>query len=331
MLKRSLFLFSVFFSNMVQAEIIDIPTGSGFSGFIMGGGGGIDYKSNMFKGPNDDNKHHNGLYNSPESHSLLIPVYGVDFRYTFADTRTQIFFGNLIQDAVRFDFTQQLGIRQQISDKGILSLGYVFPLMPSKTWKNPYSRGERDETDTKFGGGRISWDQVWGTSFNVAYTERRFSIDDEYSGENLGLSSSERGLLNRNGSTHEMAFSYNWLLPHGHLLHPEIVYTKADLDGRAMSYDKTTLQLTYGYNNPQWSIISNFFRSQLKYDETNPIYEKKADGSELGINGTFFWHNFAGITSLNGFISASYSKSDSDIIFYDSYVKSLNTGLLYRF
>ena len=330
MLKRSL-LISFFISGLSQAEIINIPKESGFSGSVMAGVSGVDYKSNMFKGPNDDNKHHAGLDNSPDSHHSMIPAYGVDLRYTFASTKTQVFFGNLIQDAIRFDFTQQLGVRQQIADYGIISIAYTFPLLPTKTWEDPYARGGRDETKINSGGGRVSWDHVWGSSFNMSYTGRRFDLQDERSGESLVLSSSEKALLNRNGNTHEVSLSYDWDFSPNHLFQPQVIYTKADLDGRAMSYNKTALQLSYGYNSAYWSIISNMFGGKLNYDETNPIYGKKADANEWGLNGTFLWHHLGSVKGLNGFISAAYSKSDSDINFYNSNVKSLTAGVLYHF
>lgn len=297
----------------------------------MGGVGAIDYESNMYAGPDDDNKRHQGLGNSPEKHSAPIPILGIDLRYTFADTQTQIFLGNLIQDAVRFDFTQQAGVRQQWDEKGIFSLGYVFPLMPSKSWADPYTSDNRDETDIKSGGGRISWEQILGTDLNASYTQRSFDVNDEKSGQSLPLTPDERELLNRNGKVRDMALSYDLLFAPGYVFEPEFIYTRAELDGKAMSYDKTAIHLSYGYNNPQWSIATNFFGALLKYDESNPIYNRKADATEFGVSTTFFWHRLAGITGLNAFIGASYSKSDSDIDFYDSSVTSMNTGILYHF
>ena len=73
--------------------------------------------------------------------SGLTPLLNADIRYTFADTRTQIFLGNLILDAVRFDFTQQLGLRQEMGDKGIVATSLVFNVMPVELWSDPSPPG----------------------------------------------------------------------------------------------------------------------------------------------------------------------------------------------
>jgi len=320
-----------FFSIQAKSEIIKIPENSGFSGVLLAGGGGISYKSNFYKGPNDDNSIHHGIGSEPEKHSGFVPLFGADLRYTFAETRTQLFLGTLTQDAIRFDFTQQAGVRQQLGDKGIVSIGYVFPLMTTKVWSDPYSIKERQETDQKSNGGRISWEQIWGTNTNLSFTKRKFKIDNELSGQNLMLSADEKKMLDRNGDKYETALSYDWLFSPGQVLHPEISFTRSALDGQAMSYDKITLSLLYGYHTPKWFVVTTALAGTIKYDENNPIYGKKADSNELGINATLFYHSIANIKELSAFVGASYIKSNSDIDFYSSYVKGVNTGLTYSF
>lgn len=329
---KKVFIVAVLLSSAsVEAEIIKIPTHSGFSGFIMGGVGAVQYQSNMYKGPHDDNEMHNGLLNTPESYSSMTPIIGADIRYTFSETRTQLFLGNLIQDAVRFDFTQQLGVRQQIGNNGIIAIGYVFPLKPTETWSDPYAQGHRHETDINSGGARLAWDQIWGTSFNAAYTVRQFDIDDERSGATLVLSNAERDMLDRNGINNEFVLSYDFILRSNHILRPEFTYSKGRFDGSAMSYEKTQAQLSYGYNNSQWSLVSNMYLGRMSHDEINPVFGRKADSDECGINATLFWHHLFNVKGLNGLISAAYSKSDSDISFYDAYISRFNTGLIYHF
>lgn len=332
MKKLSIIAVTMLATTSVNAEIIQIPTQSGFSGFVMGGVGTLEYKSNMYKGPNDDNDSHSGLFNSPENYSSVTPLLGADLRYTFSDSRTQLFFGNLIQDAVRFDFTQQLGVRQQIGDKGIVALGYVFPMLATKTWSDPYVAGRRNEVDMKSNGARLAWDQIWGTNFNTSYTVRKFDISEEQSGKSVWyINNAQRDMLDRNGTTSDIALSYDWSFSKGHVLRPELTYSKGDFDGSAMSYDKTQIQLSHGYNNSQWSLVSNIYLGKTSYDEANPIFGNKADSDEFGISSTFFWHHLFNVKGLNGLVSASYSKSDSDINFYDTYVSSINTGLVYNF
>lgn len=334
MLRYSLLAVALFGTAAAHADVVTIPSESGFSGFVMGGAGFQNYQSNFYKGRGGDD-HHDGLHSSPQSQSNLVPLINADLRYTFGDSRTQLFLGNLIQDAVRFDFTQQAGVRQQIGDKGILSAGYVFSGVPVKTWKDPYASGSRSETDIKSKGARFGWDQVWGTGLNASYTYRKVDVDSEESGAEWAGGDTQKqaqaNMLDRNGTIHRYELSYDIRLQPKQTLSPTIIYSKADLDGSAESYDRTQLQLSYAYQGAQWSLTSNVFAAQRNYDTENPIYNQQADADEYGLNATFFWHQLMGVKPLSGFVSASYAKSNSDIAFYDTQVSSVGTGLIYNF
>lgn len=133
---------------MPHTPIWEIPKQSGWSGFLLGGVNAVSYKSNFYAG-DDSNSRINDL-GSPDSESGLTPLINADIRYTFADTRTQVFLGNLIQDAIRFDFTQQLGLRQEMGDKGIVATSLVFNAMPVELWSDPFATNvDRSSTDVK--------------------------------------------------------------------------------------------------------------------------------------------------------------------------------------
>lgn len=331
MKKAALIISALLAVPSASAEIIKIPKESGFSGFFLGGVAYSDYSSNLFKGQSDSNETHNGLDKKPKNRSKGTPLFGVDLRYTFADTRTQIFFGNLIQDAVQFDFTQQLGVRQEIGNKGIVGLSYVFPLLPTETWSDPYASGKRDDTDMKSGGARLSWDKIWDSNFNASLTVRKFDIDEENSGASLSLSDSDRDLLDRNGNSTSVSVSYNWILSPTDIVSPELTYGKVDLDGEAMAQDRTSARLTYIHIEKAWALSSNVFAGTVNYDKANPVFGKKADADEFGINASFFLNNIFGVEHLTSVTSASYSVSDSDIDFFKQDVNSVSTALLYQF
>lgn len=321
-------------SGTVSAEIIKIPQQSGFSGYVLGGVTFVDYESNLYKGPDGD-KTIDSL-GSPESQSATTPLINFDLRYTFADTRTQIVLGNQIQDALRYDFTQIFGVRQEISQYGIISGAYVFSAMPGEVWSDPFATGvKRDDTDRTSNGFRLGWEQVMGSNFAVMYTMRNIDIDHERSGNQLvaqgKIIEAERRTLDRNGDINSLEFSYNWMMAKGHILSPSITLTKADLDGDAVSYDGGSIQLSYGYHSPRWSLISNVFAGKRNYDERNPVFNRKADADEYGLGATFFWHNLMGVKDLSSQVTASFARSDSDINFYNAQASSLSLGLLYKF
>ncbi|MBP4040084.1 DUF2860 family protein [Aeromonas sp. SrichE-2G] len=319
-------------ANAAHADLGEIPRVSGWSGFLLGGVNATSYESNFYAG--DDSNSRIQDLGSPDSESGLSPLINADIRYTFADTRTQVFLGNLIQDAVRFDFTQQFGLRQEMGDKGIVATSLVFNLMPVKLWSDPFATGvDRSETDLESKGVRFAWDRIWGSNFYGTLTSREVELDEERSGQQYDLTHGTHyaPMLDRNGKIHAIELSYQWHLAGNQLLEPAILYKEADLDGSAESYQNTGLQLTYAKRGPQWSIVSNVYGGKRKYDEANPLFGQRADASEFALNGTFFWHNLFGVKSLSSTFTLAYSSADSDIDFYDSHATRVSTGLLYNF
>ncbi len=315
-------------ANNAYAGLGELPKESGWSGFVLGGVNTYNYKSNFYSG--DDSNAQIGSLSGADSTSSVNPLLNADIRYTFADTRTQVFLGNLIQDAVRFDFTQQLGIRQEMSNKGIVAGSVVFNAMPIEQWSDPFAVGvDRQSTDIKSKGVRFAWDKIWGSNFYGSLTTRNIEVDEERSGSQFDAATAAK--LDRNGKIHAMELSYQWHFAPGYLLEPGFIFRQADLDGSAQSYESNGMQLTFAKRASQWSIVSNLYLGKTKYDEANPIFNQNADSDEFAVNGTFFWHQLFGIAPLSATFTASYAKSDSAIRFYDTESVGFGTGLLYNF
>lgn len=319
-------------ATTAHADLGEIPRQTGWSGFLLGGVNAGSHKSNFYAG--DDSNSRIDDLGSPGRESGLSPLLNADIRYTFADTRTQVFLGNLIQDAVRFDFTQQLGLRQEMGDKGIVATSLVFNLMPVEVWSDPFAIGvDRSATDLTSKGVRFAWDRIWGSNVYATLTSREVELDEERSGQQYDLTHGTHyaSMLSRNGKVHDLAVSYQYHFGGDQLLEPAFLYKEARLDGSAESFKNTGLQLTYAKRASQWSIVSNLYAGKRKYDEANPLFGQRADASEFALNGTFFWHNLFGIKPLAATFTAAYSSADSDIDFYDAEALRFSTGLLYNF
>ncbi|GAA4498600.1 DUF2860 family protein [Pseudaeromonas paramecii] len=316
-----------------QAEVLGIPKEDGFSGFVFAGAAYNNVDSNILVGPSKNDSRRIGSLSDMASSDGTDLSLNFDLRYTFADARTQIYLGNLIQDAMRLDFSQQLGVRHEFGDQGIGSLAYVFSGIPTKVWQDPYRTGsDRSTTDRTSRGVRLGWDGIAGSAFDASYTYRKIELDDERSGQSISsLSPAERASLNRNGSSQAVDLAYNWLLSPGRVLRPSLTYSVKDADGDAMDYSRLTGQLSYSVRTPQYSLISNLFAGTLRYDEANPVFDRKADATEYGLNVNFIWHRLAGIDKLNGTLMATYGKSDADVHFFDSELSQLSAGVLYNF
>lgn len=331
MRKFSLITLAVLSGASAHAEVVRIPQESGFSGYVMGGVGYTDYQSNFFQGPDDDHETHGGLGGGPDDRNAVHAVGGLDLRYTFAETRTQVFLGNLLQDAIRYDFTQQFGVRQELDGKGIVALSYVFNAKDAETWSDPYQNGDRDDTDMTMDGVRLAWDQIWGSGFNAGYTYQELDLDREKSGESLGLDARQRALLDRNGTVHQFRFSYDWVIAPNQALRPEVVYSNGDLDGEAVSFDRYLFKLTYGLHRERWSLTANAFAGTTRYSDDNPVFSDRANSDEYGLGASVYRHKLFGVNRLSGIASVALMESESDIRFYDAGMSHVSTGLLYKF
>jgi len=151
-----------------------IPKESGFSGFIRPGVGYMRFKSNMvasFLGFDLSDEKTNSLTDSPDSQSSGIALVPFSLEYTFAGTSTQLFLGTDLTDLIRFDYSQQFGIKQGIGKLGILQGGVLFSGIPAKVWKDPYIENQdRNETSQSSNGGRLVWDRIFGSQLQLQYT-----------------------------------------------------------------------------------------------------------------------------------------------------------------
>ena len=315
-----------------HAEINPIPKQSGFSGFGQLGATYSEVNSNILVGSQKGESQRIDSLDSQASSSGSRITPNLDLRYTFAESRTQLFLGNVIQDALMLDFTQQFGVRQEMGNKGIGSVAYVFSGIPGEVWRDPYQTGsDRDDTDRTSSGLRLGWDGIWGSPVSATYTYRSVEIDQEQSGESITwLTDGERAELDRNGDSHELGLTYNWRLENGSQLTPGLTYSRYAADGEAASYDRFGAQLTYALLQRKYSLITNMLVNRVEYDGVNPVFGRTVEADEWALNATFMWHQLLGVDPLSALVSASYGESDANVDFFDTDLSRVSAGLLYR-
>jgi hypothetical protein len=338
-----LILFAVFtLLSLSPAYAIEpIPAESGFSGFLSLGGGYNRVKSNMIAGNTFGDVGHrsvDSLTDSPDSKSAGSLQFNYDLRYTFAGTRTQIFLGTALEDALRYDTATQLGVSQELPGKNLVAAGLLFSSIPTEVWKDPYvlyyNRSKTDRTSTGF---RVAWDRIFGSELELQYSYRKIDVEDEYSGYFSGLNPVQIGLLDRNGDAQRAEVLYRFFFDgKKHVIIPSVTYFNYDLDGDAMSNDGFDFQLSYGYNGDVISLVVNGFIGYADYDKRNPIYGKTQKDDHYGASLVAFYHKpfgwqapFFKKTSL--YFRTAYLESDANIDFYDTEIFTAGAGLLFRF
>ena len=304
--------------------------------------GAFDIESNMvakFLGADLSKKRINSLEKSPDGESSGTFSFAFQINYTLSNLDTQFFFGPELSDLLRFDMSQQLGVKQNIGDLGILQAGFLFSGLSAEVWSDPYvvDRNRR-ETDRDSTGAKLAWGHIFGSGLAVEYKYRDIDIDKERSGEFLGLSDADRKLLDRNGDIHEIEVLYNFKLDDKSRITPSFAYQVDDRDGDARNNDEYRFQLTYAYlGGDPFSFTLNGMFGWADYDERNPVpgfNGKRQDDDIYGLNATLYYKNPWGWTLMGSkpitfFIDGAWAERDANIDFYDEQIVSGAVGAMF--
>lgn len=334
MLKGALCLGLLAMGSQVYAGE-EIPEETGFSGFVQLGVGVISLESNMVAG--DLGKRTiSSLSKSPDSETDIRALLNGEIKYTFGSRGTQIFFGNSIEDLVSYDFTSQIGVRQNVGRAGIMGGGILFTSIPAEVWRDPYvTNVRRSETDRKSRGVRFAWENIMGSRFDVQYSYRDINIDSEDSGMALyGTGSAgayERSLLDREGDHYKLTGEYTFELDDRNSLKPRVTINSYDLDGEAMARDSVGVQLTHTYKGERYIFISNIYLTTSEADKRNPIFNKTWESDTIGLGFIAMYRNFMDVSDLNLMGNVAYYDVDANIAFYDANVVLSSVSCLYRF
>jgi hypothetical protein len=333
-------LFTVLLFGTDAAKALEpIPRESGFSGYIRPGAGYVSVKSNMvasFLGVDLSENRAGSLFDSPASKSSPFALIPFLLEYTFADTHTQLFIGTEPTDLIRFDYSQQVGIKQDIGKIGIIQGGFLFNVMSTTVWQDPYVAGFRDRIDTsrRANGVRLVWDRLFDSRLQLQYTYRKIDLGKERSGEFLGLNSVRRHLLDRNGNRHVGEILYRFDITPKHMWTPAFRYTRSDLRGAAMAGDAYTFQLNYVYFGDPYTVTANAFLGFEDYDQRNPIYNIIRSDEHIGLQAAIYYKNpwgwrIFGSNSMNFYISGAFVDINANVDFYDQQAIVASAGVLF--
>jgi hypothetical protein len=318
-----------------------IPSTPGWRGFVVGGVGYLDLKSNLVAGNNLVDIGHpviDSVNQRPRSDDAVHPVITGEVNYTFGGG-WQAFFGTSLEDAVTLDGVTQLGARKDLGSAGIVQGGVLFSGIPTQVWEDPYAEGvKRKETDRDSTGARLQWDRVLGSAFELTFSWRDISIDTERSGEgvtSVTCDASCQQLLRRDGDQYQFDASYLFRLGDSrrHLVRPMVRYTINDREGDAISGDAYRLQLSYVFigDGARYSLASNVAYVSSSQDARNPIFGRKTDADGVVLDATLFYRLPTESRRWQAVGSVLWGKDDSDVNFNDTEVTSLSLGLMYRF
>lgn len=290
----------------------------GFSGSInLGGGGGkaeTNFVSEMF-GIDISDDELKGI--DAEEKSLGLPAFGYDLGWTFSGGNTRVFIADDAHgDILEFDGRTALGIRYDSDGFGNVQLEGLVSSGETNVYRDPYQSGKRDNTEYTNNGGRFTWDKIFNSNIELMLEATKVEVDKERSGSTtLGLSQSERKLLERDGDVYKASLGYLFDLGGGHSLRPAIGYVNYDLDGDAMSRKGGEIEMAYGYETDGFEVGLAGSYADLSGDENNPIFLDKNDTKSYSISGAMSFPGAFGWDNWVPGVSAIFAKDDSDIDF----------------
>lgn len=329
---------AVFALTCAPAFALDVMPEPGWGGFINLGVGTGSVESNMLaslsgidRDLSDDTINNFG---SPDDESVTLPVANLNIGYTFASGKTRVFLGNDLADFVQFDQATLLALRHDIDGVGRLQFGALATAgITTEVYEDPYVlNAKRGNTERTMSGGRITWDKIMGSQFELQVETRTRDIDEERSGEGLGLSDPERKLLDREGDVNRVDLGYLFSLADGkHFLRPSVAYVDRDLDGGAMAQDGYRLGLSHLYNSKRFRMVNNITYASMDGDKDNPIFGDAYDADEVFLSSQMFFPGAFGWKNWMPRILIAWGEEDTDIDFYDTQVWMINASLFRTF
>ncbi len=317
------------------ASHADLAEESGFEFILNVGVGAGESTSQLNTG--DKNKTTSDLNSNGTKVDGISPIVLGNMSYTLDSLKTQFFLGQSESEVAVGDFQLELGVSHQFGNETILTLAYIprFPFAQSEVWEDPFLTG-KDRTTTKQDtqAARIQVENIAGLPITLKYGYGERELETEKSGStgDLGLTSEQLKLLDRDTTYHRAAVEF--MLPLGDTwgIMPELAYMRSDAKGKAMSSDTYQGQLTFlMFDMGQHSLNVSGSYSHSEYDESHPVFSKVREDSETGMFAfysyaqPFGWDN-AAISMFGG-----WSQNDSNINFYDKEEFGASVGVAYRF
>ena len=314
-----------------------IPEQAGFSGFVSLGVGAASVESSFLAEVTGQDLSNENIADlgSPESESFGLPLAAFELSYVFDNKNTQLFVGNLLEDYLRFDLSTRFGVRQNLGKAGRGSFAVVSSPIKTKVWENPYATGvDRDSTDRDQSGFRIAWDQIFGSGLEIRLSSREIELDNENSGVGLtpALTPAQIGSLDRNGddTTINIHYKFRNSKTNGFIVGLNI--READLDGDAVSYDMSSIELNWLYTPDKDLIVAtNLVVGSRDFDEANPVFGEKADSDFTAFSVAGFFPGLWGFKEWVPNVGLVIGNENSDVDFYDSSVTMITIGFLNRF
>lgn len=283
----------------------------------------------------DDNQITADLNNSGQksNSTLLYPLLRI--QYTTENLQNQFFLDNSRENLGRAQFQYELGYLRQLSQRSQILFAY-FPELPlfNETWSDPYLTDiARSKSEDNYQGGRIKYKFIADSPFSVQYAYAQRTLDNEQSGVSLfGEGSAEAQILNRNANLHRLQGEMYIHLAKSFSLSPALLYTRSQAKGDANDHDDYSIRLSSLYRVEKHLFNISMQWGETHYSANNPVFEQQTQKNEnLSLFALYMYQQPFAWKNTRFNVLAGYSKSDSNINFYNSKMAIVSCGFAYTF
>lgn len=277
--------------------------------------------SNSQLDTDDDNQITESLDESGTEVSSGFIYPDITVTYTQSNLKTQWFLGTSSNHISSSTLQYELGVAHKFQGGPRVELGY-FPeaLSSNEVWSDPYLVDTaRESTDETHQGFRLTLSNLFGTrlSMNYAYSERE--IDEELSGEGLGLSEAEQLQLVRDGRNQRLELAMGVPLSRSLILKPSLEYSRYRSDGEANRNHDYQLGMSVINLWGRHTLVATANIGQSEYDAINPVFDQKADAQTGSFQTVYSYAKPFGWQRAAFTLILGYGEKDSDIDFFDNY------------
>ncbi|ABM05240.1 conserved hypothetical protein [Psychromonas ingrahamii 37] len=282
---------------------------------------------------NNDNAVNENLNNNGQAISKPFIFPTARAQYTFTELKTQIFAGDSREKISTAKFQYELGITHLFNNSSEMTVAY-FPQMLSfnDAWQDPYLTGStRTTTDENAQGGRFALTRIAGSTITLKYAFAFTAIENEHSGQSLGLNAKQLTMLQRDSLYQRAEIETMYSIAPGIFFKPALQYTTRSADGEAHNFDQYGLQLSLLVFKGRHSLITTLNTGIKKFAVENPAFNEKQNTVNAGLFSVYSYDQALNWQPLSFNLLAGYTKEDSDINFYDSEGFFTSTGITYQF
>ncbi|MBE1275841.1 DUF2860 domain-containing protein [Enterovibrio baiacu] len=303
----------------------------GLSGEISVLGGVVSTDSNLStSGENTKNGELNS--NGDREADAIFGALG-KLAFTFGSgLDKQIFVGTSREDIAIGTIALEAGYKQQFGSGTTITASYLPTLVNEDIWADPYiTRSPRTETEKSGNAYRFQVSSIGGSPLSVDLAFAETDIENEQSGQALGLSQSAQESLQRSGDTFYSKLSYRQFLGRGLGVTPSLIYFNHDADGQAMSYQAYGGELTYFSFAGRNKIVLTGSYQYSEYDSAHPVFGQPREDSKYGVFLAYEYAHLFEIHPLSLVVLAGYNNTESNIDFYDARQYLASAGVSFRF